>query len=306
MAGRGDAPVQQEPNSKRYGVAMVAILLLLVALLFVTSGERESLSPPESAVREVLAPLERVFFRVASEISGAAHTVANLRHLVRENDRLYLEISRLMAENARLEEYRLENTRLRKLLDFQATLDYPTCAAQIVGRDPGNWLGTVTINKGTRHGVRKNMACATMEGLVGRVLSTTPRTATVLLILDPRSAVGGMVQRTRTLVLLEGDPARPGLCLVKSLTPECDVQVGDRVLSSGLGGVYPKGLVIGEIVEVMPGKYGVGRAAYLKPAVDFARLEEVLVITRSPEPAGVPEEARAQTPGQSPEEAAQQ
>lgn len=298
--------MQQDHSGKRYGVVMAAILLLLVALLFVTSGEREMLSPPESAVREMLAPLARVFFRVAGEISGAVHTVANLRHLVRENDRLYLEISRLMAENARLEEYRLENTRLRRLLDFQATLDYPTTAAQIVARDPGNWLGTVTINKGTRHGVRKNMTVATMEGLVGRVLSTTPRTATVLLILDPRSAVGGMVQRTRTLVLVEGDPSRPGLCRVKSLTPECDVQVGDRVLSSGLGGVYPKGLVIGEIVEVMPGKYGVGRAAYLKPAVDFSRLEEVLVIIRGPEPAGVPGEAHARTRGEPPREAAQQ
>ncbi len=270
--------MHEDPGRKRYGLVMAAILLLLIALLFVTSAERETLSPVECAVREALAPVEGVLFRVASRISGAAHTALNLRHLVRENDRLYLEISRLMAENARLEEYRLENARLRRLLDFQAGSEYPATAAEIIARDPGNWLGTVTIDKGTRHGVRRNMAVVTMEGVVGRVLSATSRTATVLLILDPRSAVGGMVQRTRTLVLVEGDPGRPGLCLVKSLTPDSDLQVGDRVLSSGLGGVYPKGLVIGEVAEVMPGKYGVGRAAYLKPVVDFARLEEVLII----------------------------
>ncbi|MGE5587454.1 MAG: rod shape-determining protein MreC [Clostridia bacterium] len=298
--------MQQDPTGKRYTLTLAAILLLLVALLFTTSGEREMLSLPESAMRETLAPLARVFFRVTGEISGAVRTIANLRHLVRENDRLYLEISRLMAENARLEEYRLENVRLRRLLDFQATLDYSTSAAQIVGRNPGNWLETVTINKGTRHGVKKDMAVATMEGLVGRVLSATPRTATVLLILDPRSAVGGMVQRTRTLVLVEGDPARPGLCSVKSLTQQSDLQVGDRVLSSGLGGIYPKGLVIGEIVEVVPGKYGVGKAAYLKPAVDFARLEEVVVITKASEPAGAPAEVGAQAPAEARQGAAGQ
>lgn len=285
--------MQQDPGRKRYGLMMVAVLLMLVALLFVTSAEREALSPAECTVREALAPIERVFIRVASEVSGAAHTIVNLRHLVRENDRLYLEISRLMAENARLEEYRLENERLRRLMDFQARLDYATCSAEVIARDPSNWLGTITVNKGTRHGVRKNAAVVTLEGLVGRVISTTPRTSTVLLILDPRSAVGGMVQRTRTLVLVEGDPGRPGLCLVKTLTPESDIQVGDRVLSSGLGGVYPKGLVIGEVVEVMPGKYGVGRAARLKPVVDFVRLEEVAVITGAPAPDGIPSRADA-------------
>jgi len=304
MAGRSDSPVQQNPGGKRYGLMMAAILLLLVALLFVTSGEREALSPPESAAREMLTPLARVFFQVASGISGAIRTVANLQHLVRENDRLYLEISRLMAENARLEEYRLENARLRKLLGFQATLEYPTSAAQIVGRDPSNWLDTVTINKGTSQGVKKNMAVATMEGLVGRVLSASAHTATVLLILDPRSAVGGVVQRTRTFVLVEGDPGRPGLCRVKPLTQDFDLQVGDRVLSSGLGGIYPKGLVIGNIVELVPGKYGVGTEAYLKPAVDFARLEEVLVITRAPEPPEAPDETDAQNQTRSTEGAA--
>jgi rod shape-determining protein MreC len=281
--------VHEDPTGKRYALTLAAILLLLVALLFVTSGERGRLSLPESAVRETLAPFARVLFRVTGEIGAAVRTVANLRHLLRENDRLYLEISRLMAENARLEECRLENARLRQLLGFQAALDYSTSAAQIVGRNPGNWLETVTINKGTRSGVKKDMAVATMEGLVGRVLSASPRTATVLLIVDPRSAVGGLVQRTRTLVLVEGDPARPGLCRVKSLTEQSDVQVGDRVLSSGLGGIYPKGLVIGDIVEVVPGKYGVGKAAYLRPAVDFARLEEVVVITGVNETVGAPE-----------------
>lgn len=277
-------PVQRESPRKTYGVAVAVAVLLLVSLLFITSKEREKLSPVESAIREALAPVETVLFRAAGGVSKAWRTTTRLGQLIRENDRLYLEVSRLLAENARLEEYRLQNDRLRLLFDFQAISPHITVGAEIIARDPSNWLGTVTISRGTRHGVGKNMAVITREGLVGKVLAVTPHTATVLLILDPRSAVGGMVQRTRALVLVGGATDAPGMCLLKSLTPDSDIEVGDRVLSSGLGGVYPKGLVMGEVSEVVPGKYGVGRAAYLHPIVDFSRLEEVLVIIGEREP----------------------
>jgi len=276
--------VHHESPRKAHGAFLAVAALLLISLLFITSREREKLSPVECAIREVLAPVEAVLFRAASGVSGVWRTITHLGHLIRENDRLYLEVSRLLAENARLEEYRLQNDRLRRLLDFQAASPHITVAAEIIARDPGNWLGTVTINKGTRHGVKKNMAVITCEGLVGRVLAATPHTATVLLIPDPRSAVGGLVQRTRALVLVEGAPGTPGMCLVKSLAQDSDIQVGDKVLSSGLGGVYPKGLVVGEVSKVFPGKYGVGQAAQLRPVVDFSRLEEVLVIVGEREP----------------------
>lgn len=270
--------MQRESRRRGYGALLAVAVLVLVACSYITSRERDSVSPLEYAIREALAPVQTALFRVASELNSFGRTVANLGQLIRENDQLYLEMSRLMAENARLEEYRLENIRLRRLLGFQETMSHATIAAEIIARDPGNWLGTVTINRGTRHGVAKNMAVVTAEGLVGRVLSATWNTANVLLVVDPRSAVGGMAQRTRTLVLVEGDPGTAGMCQVKFLVPDPDVAEGDTLLSSGLGGIYPKGLVIGEIVEVVPGKYGVGRAARLRPAVDFARLEEVLII----------------------------
>ncbi len=272
--------MQHEPARKTYGAALAVavVVLMLVSLLYVTSRQRERLSAPEHVVREALAPVEALLYRAAGRLAGVWRTITHLGELITENDRLYLEVSRLLAENARLEEYRLENERLRRLLDFQADLPHLTVAARIVARDPGSWLGTVTIDKGTRHGVAKNMAVITCEGLVGRVLAVSPNTATILLVLDPRSAVGGMVQRTRALVLVEGMPGTSTSCQVKPLAQDSDIQVGDEVLSSGLGGMYPKGLVIGEVVEVFPGKYGVGQAARLRPVVDFSRLEEVLVI----------------------------
>ncbi len=101
----------------------------------------------------------------------------------------------LTAENVYLEEQRLENIRLRKLLGFQERMPHKTLAAEIIARDPGNWLNTVTLNKGTGHGVGKDMAVVSCEGLLGRVVSVSKNTANALLIIDPRSAVGGGLYR---------------------------------------------------------------------------------------------------------------
>jgi len=270
--------VQHESRRKTYAVLLALAALALIAVIYITSGERDRLTPVEYVVREILAPVQTGLFRIASWVNGSVRTLASLSLNVRENHALKQEVARLTAENVYLEEQRLENIRLRRLLDFEEKAPHKTLAAEAIARDPGNWLNTVTLNKGTGHGVKKDMAVVSCEGLLGRVVSASSSTANVLLIIDPRSAVGGVVQRTRSLVLVEGDPETPGMCLVKCLTMESDLVTGDKILSSGLGGIYPKGLIIGEIVELIPGKYGVGSAARLKPAADFARLEEALII----------------------------
>lgn len=270
--------VQHESKRRTYAVLLALAALALMATIYMTSGERAQLTPVEYVVREVLAPVQTGLFRAVSWVNTVGRNLAGLRFSVRENHILKRELAELTAENVYLEEQRLENIRLRKLLNFEERIPHKTLAAEVIARDPGNWLNTVTVNKGTAHGVQRDMAVVSCEGLLGRVATTSRNTANSLLIIDPRSAVGGVVQRNRSLVLVEGDPGTPGMCLVKCLAMESDLMVGDKVLSSGLGGIYPKGLIIGEIVELIPGKYGVGSAARLKPAADFARLEEALII----------------------------
>ena len=270
--------MQRESRRKTYAVLLALAALALMATIYITSGERDRLTPVEYVVREILAPVQTGLFRIASWVNNIGRTLAGLGVKVRENHVLKREVAVLTAENVYLEEERLENIRLRRLLNFEEKTPHKTLAAEVIARDPGNWLNTVTLNKGIGHGVKKDMALVSCEGLLGRVVSASLNTANALLIIDPRSAVGGVVQRTRSLVLVEGDPETPGMCLVKCLTMESDLVTGDKILSSGLGGIYPKGLIIGEIVELIPGKYGVGSAARLKPAADFARLEEALII----------------------------
>ena len=270
--------MQHEPKRKTYSVLLALTVLALMAVIYITSGERDRITPLEHITREILAPVQTGLFRIVSWINTAGRNLVNLKSAVEENLILREQVAELILENMRLKEESLENIRLRKLLRFEEKSHYNTLAAKIIARDPSDWLNTITINRGESHGVKKDMAVVSCQGLLGRVITTSKNTANVLMIIDPRSAVGGIVQRNRSLVLVEGDPMVPNSCLVKCLTTESELVVGDTVLSSGLGGIYPKGLIIGEIIELTSGKYGVGSAARLKPAADFARLEEALII----------------------------
>ena len=150
---------------------------------------------------------------------------------------------------------------------------------EVIGRDPSSWFKSVTINKGERHGVKKGMAVTSPEGVVGQVLKTAPHYATVLLITDYNSAIDTLIQRTRAKAIVEGK--EENRCQLKYLLRTEEVVVGDVVITSGLGGVFPKGLMVGEIMTVEKKGHGVFQHAELVPSVDLTKLEEVFIISLS-------------------------
>lgn len=173
------------------------------------------------------------------------------------------------------------------MLDYKKSapqFDFVTAA--VVARDPGTWTNIIVINRGTAQGIAKDMPVVTSQGLVGNVVQAYSSTAKVQLILDPRSAVGALVQRpeSRVAAIVEGNGARPLSPRMVNLARDADVIKGDQVITSGFGGIYPKGLMLGEVVDVVNEEGGLLKYAVLKPAVDFDRLEEVFVIVRSREP----------------------
>lgn len=255
--------------------------MLLVSFMAVTTRERARLTWGEEVLREFFAPVQGVMSEATRSIGRAIYLVVNVGRLAAENERLYKELARLMSENNRLEEYKLESERLSRLLQFKEAVPHDTVAARVIARDPSNWLSTFVIDKGRRYGIAKDMVVIAPEGLVGRVTSVTEDTATVWPIVDPQSAVGGIIQRSRTLVLVEGLAGEAGLCALKALTPDADIKVGDEVISSGYGGIFPKGLLIGRVQEVREARYGITKTALVKPAVDLTRLEEVLVVRKA-------------------------
>lgn len=215
---------------------------------------------------------------VRGAASGIAKTIDHYLLLVgvqEESERLRREVAELKQELLAVEEVQLENQRLHALLAFKQTSDLNLTPARVVGRSSFAWFHTILLDKGTDNGIGLDSPVLTPAGVVGRVYQVLPSASRVLLITDINSAVDALVQRTRSQVLVEGQ-LQP-TCRASYIGRGEEVREGDPVVTSGLGGVFPKGLLLGHLarVETFPGD--VFQRAGLIPSADFSRLEEVFV-----------------------------
>ncbi|MDN5344748.1 MAG: rod shape-determining protein MreC [Clostridia bacterium] len=272
----------------RRGRKLVAPLLLLLAVAGLyavmrwTALERGRLSLLEGSLRDALAPAERGITLVVNRAGGWLATIKDYRRLQAENQALKEEVAALRAANVQMEEYRQENSRLRNLLNYtevnRQAFDF--AVAPVIGRNPSNWYHTLTLGLGSKAGLKKDQVVVTAQGVVGRIIAVTPTTAEVLLILDRDGAVGGMVQVNRTPGIIEGSPDYRGYLQMVHIARDAPVMENQVVVTSGLGGIFPRGLLLGTVVRVLPEPDGLMKRAIIEPAVDFDRLEELLVITR--------------------------
>jgi rod shape-determining protein MreC len=277
-------------SPRRSWLPLVLIVLGLLLLVFHESG---ILAPVEGALRYVLDPLQRVFSRVTVGIGGLFQTVGEVRELRARTEELQAQVDALTVENVRLREYEAEVQQLKALLNFVS--QYPISASlgaevisreacdtfpcgDVVGVEPNPYLRYVTINVGSLQGVEIGMPVVSGgAGLVGRVAQVGPRTAEVQLLTDTDSAVAALLQTSRVTGLVVGQP--DGTLRMEYIPQEQHIDVGDIVLTSGLGGVMPKRLVIGQVTEVLQMDYALFQSAVVRPAIDLSRLELVLVIT---------------------------
>lgn len=188
-------------------------------------------------------------------------------------------LKELEGRQVEMEELARENDRLRELLQFRKEIPGKAIAARVITWDLALWRRTLLIDKGSSQGIKNRMAVVNAEGLVGRVIETAPSSARVILLVDPLSRVSGLLQETRDGGVVEGDGS-PWLRLTH-INRESAVKVGERVLSSGLGGVFPKGILIGVVEMVGTEKEGLELFATVRPFVKFSKLEEVLCISSS-------------------------
>ena len=269
---------------RRYAIPTVVILLLLSALILISLRvkERKGVAFFDGLLMEISSPFQKASTFAIKKVRGVFQEYLFLVHLQRENERLKKKMADLQRENDQMREMVLSHERLRKLLQFRETLSSTLVAAEVVGRDPSSWFKSVTINKGEKDGVRKGMAVISPEGVIGQILKTAPSHSVVLLVTDYNSAIDSIIQRTRAKAIVEG--GGENRCQLKYLLRTEDVVAGDRVVTSGLGGNFPKGLMIGEIRKVDKKGHGIFQYAELVPSVDFTRLEEVLIIKESPPP----------------------
>lgn len=193
-----------------------------------------------------------------------------------ENDTLKKKLSHAVANENACVEVELSNKRLRTFLDFKRTNEAQVVAAEVVGKDPSHWFKSIIIDKGENAGVVKGLPVVIPEGVVGQVVMATAQYAKVQLMIDRNSAVDALVQRSRARGLVQGKSA--DRCLFQYVLRKNDVKIGDVVITSGLDGVYPKGLRIGQVSSVVRRNAGIFQDVEVTSFVDFEKLEEVLVI----------------------------
>ncbi len=281
MRGRFRPGVFWGSGVKRVGVAVLAIAFVVFALL-----------PQQSQFlfHTVGGPLADL---VAIPVRGMATLDRTLREwwmqyialqgLSQQNHELRETVQQLRGEVNRLREQAHMAERLAAMLEFQKDTSGRTVAARVIGRSVSNWYQGVILNKGEEDGIREQMGVMTPAGVVGRIVRTSASTSIVLLMIDPNVAITGMVQRTRDEGMVQG--TSQGLVLMKYIPPLSSVKTGDTVVTSGLTGGFPRGVLIGEIARVEESEDSLFRTAEIVPVVKFRYLDEVLIVVspRSPE-----------------------
>jgi rod shape-determining protein MreC len=193
-----------------------------------------------------------------------------------EIERLRKRIQSLEVERQKLLEAQATNIRLKQLLDFRSHLSGETVSASIIANSASSWFRSSLLDKGSADGVRKGMAVVTPLGVVGQVVAVTPRTSKVLLLNDPNSGIDVIVQRTRTRGIVSG--SLDNGTVLKYVKRSEDVQEGDRLITSGIDGVFPRGLMVATVIKVHKQQLGLFQFIEVLPAVQFSRIEEVLAV----------------------------
>lgn len=270
-------------------VITVVILIILFVLLFATVNDKD-VSAPQSAIGSVFAPMQSWLYGASNSISDFFDRVFATGSIQDENSELKTQVAELESQLTDKSELEKENERLKELLDFkEENTTYETIGADVIGKTPGVWFDTFTISAGRADGVEVDMPVITADGLVGKVTSVAQSYSQVTCIIDASSGVSVVVERTRDNGVAKGDGANleldEDILSIEYLPIDSNLMPGDKVLTSGLDGIYPKGLYVGEIVEVSrdtvsseDGENTEQKIAALKTGVDFKRLEEVMVV----------------------------
>lgn len=254
---------------------------VLVAILAIYGISQKSFVLGESSlfhqlVTELVSPVQEGIASSKQNISSLWDNYIQIVDTSKENFILKKQISRLESDLTTMEEVRKENLRLKQLLKYSEGVAPHRVLAQVVGWDSANEFKVIRINKGTKNGIKVMAPVITDQGLVGYVYRATPNYADVLTILDQNNRVDVLVERTRTHGIVEG--VFNFKCALKYVMRNEPVEVGDRLITAGVGGIYPKGVKVGIITDITKENFGMTLNIEVVPSVDFDKLEEVIVL----------------------------
>lgn len=254
---------------------------LMVAILAVYGISQKRFDLNETTlfhqlVTEVISPVQEGLASSKKSLTFLWENYLLIVNTSKENNVLKKQISRLESDLTTMEEVRKENLRLKRLLSYSDEMSHQRVMAQVVGWDSANEFKVIRLNKGRNHGIKVMAPVITDHGLVGYVYRVTDNYSDVLTILDQNNRVDVMIERTRTHGIVEG--VFNFKCALKYIMRNEPVEVGDKLITAGVGGIYPKGIKVGMITDVTKENFGMTLSIEVIPSVDFDKLEEVLVL----------------------------
>ena len=256
---------------------------MILSLHLISSGVKpgDLASRPATVMLSAISPVQNAIELVTHGSSGLVRDYLELINVRRENERLKAELAELRTSQSRLVELETENRHLSELVDLKDVLGGNSVAANVIGSDANGLARTLVISQGASSGMRPGMAVLSFQGVVGKVIAVSPHAARVLIIDDHNSALDSFDQRTRARGIVAG-VVDDGITM-KYVERSQDVRPGDVIVTSGLDGVFPRGLLIVTIKQVSGEGPGMFLNVMITPAVDFRGLEQVLVVTQMPE-----------------------
>ncbi len=265
-------------GNKVFVIVFVVVFLFILAAF--TAGEGSKLSVVRNVLSVPLNPLQKGINSITSGIKDTVQFFQDVRTARAENAELKKRLQEMERELDTVYRLQKENENLKNLLSFKEQFEQELIASNIISKDSGNWFEIFTIDKGSKDGIAVNDPVINSNGLVGRVSRVDLLSSKVVSIIDTESSVSARLSKSRDQVVLKGDVQlrTQGLCRLDYIPPDVEVAVGDKIETSGMSSLYPKGIIIGEITKIVKNEGQFDYYAIVKPAVDFRRLEEVAVI----------------------------
>ena len=267
-------------KSKKAEIAGIVITIIILILIVVLSNVDSGTSLIENAASKLVMPIQNGLTYLKNTISGNNTFFTDINNLKQENEELSKKNSELEQSLRELESIKSENETLKEYLGLTEKYgEYNTVPAYIINKDISNYSKTIVINVGKDDGIQENMTVIADQGLVGHVISVTSDTAKVRTIIDTSSSVSCLLSTTDESIVCKGTLEEESALKAMYIPDDDGIIQGDSVETSGLGGIYPKGIHVGSIKKVVNTKNAIDRYAIVETAVDFDKLDTVLVIT---------------------------
>ena len=268
--------ISKQPREKFLPVILICVSFIILLISSVGGYHGRDWG---SWLDSFFIPGNWVVTKVGQKINGGYSFLKDFDDVWNENRKLNKENSFLLQRMSRIKELEEENKRLSKLLKFSSKFPKILLAATVIGQDPSNWAQYIFVDKGSKNNIVTDMVVVTTDGLVGRVAKVWPDMSKVQLIIDRNSGVGAMVQRTRANGVIAG--MMKSICEFKYYDDKEDLREGDVLITSGLGMVYPKGIVIGKVSKIENKSLNYSRYIEVSPYVNFSKLEEIFILKKN-------------------------